>query len=77
MEHLAEASKVSPCVSVPSDNELALLAFQTGLGLNCGIEAAYTDKQKENRANLRAFVEALLALMNTQPSSHTAEPNKP
>jgi hypothetical protein len=40
-----------------NEQDIALAAFRLGIPVNVGIEAAYTDGQKENRAKLVAFAQ--------------------
>jgi hypothetical protein len=42
-----------------SEQEVVLLAFRLDLGVNAGIERAYTQEQQENRAKLLAFARAV------------------
>jgi len=58
-----------------SDEQIVRLGFQMGVGGNVGIEASYTDEQKENRAKLIAFARAILAASPSEPNGRpNAEP---
>jgi hypothetical protein len=53
--------------STLSDERIARLGVQMGVGGNIGIEAAHSDEQKQNRARLIAFARAILAASRSEP----------
>src|SRR6476469_1102145 len=58
-----------------SDERIVRLGCQMCVGGNVGIEASYTDEQKENRAKLIAFARAILAASPSEPNGRpNAEP---